>query len=96
MEEETSMSPKSHCDYICCVCGDAATNYRSFEKCDMFLLMIFTDFMGPLLFVTPAEFSSDELSQPTKVSIAMEVEPRCVHLANSQETIASKFKGHYP
>ena len=52
--------------------------------------MIFADFMGPLLFVTPAEFSSGELSQPTKVSIAMEVEPRCVHLANSQETIASK------
>ena len=55
----------------------------------MFLSMIFADFMGPLLFVTPAEFSSDELSQPTKVSIAMEVEPRCVHLANLEMKNAS-------
>ena len=56
----------------------------------MLIRMIFADFMGPLLFVTPAEFSSDELSQPIKVTIAMEVEPKCVHLANLQETIASK------
>ena len=61
----------------------------------MFLSMIFADFMGPLLFVTPAEFSLGELSQPIKASIAMEVEPKCVHLANSLETIASKFEGLY-
>lgn len=47
-----------------------------------------TDFTGPLLFVTLAEFSSGELSQPTKASIAMEVEPKCALLTNSRETIA--------
>ena len=51
---------------------------------------ILSDFTGPLLFVTLAEFSLGELSQPTKASIVMEVDPKCALLTNSRETIASK------
>ena len=51
-------------DYICCVCGDNATNYRSVKvklRHIFFCNRIFSGFMEPPLSATLAEFSSGEL-----------------------------------
>ena len=51
-------------DYICSVCGDNATNYRSVRlklKDNFFCKKIFSGFMEPPLSATLAEFSSGGL-----------------------------------
>ena len=71
------------------------TTGQIWQKLETFFSTILSDFMGPPLFVTLAEFSSGELWRPTRVSSAMEVElePKCALLTNSRETIASKNFG---
>ena len=46
-------------DYICCVCGDKATNYRSVRlKLSFSSDKIISDFMEPPMSATLVEFSS--------------------------------------
>ena len=62
-ETGLSPSPNNTGDYICCVCGDNAPNYRS-VKVNLDSLSsnkIFSGFMEPPLSATLAEFSSGEL-----------------------------------
>lgn len=61
-KDPSDSEPTKTCDYICCVCGDKATNYRSVGiKQETVFFRYFSGFMGPLQSATLAEFSSGEL-----------------------------------